>query len=807
MIPFLFYLLSHLLLFPFTLSDQSAAYTPTDYILLNCGASSDTASEDGRKWATDEKSKFFSSNSEVSFTATASYQDHTVTQVPYMTARASRVKVAYSFPVTPGLKFLRFYFYPVNYSGFDATTSFFSVTANNHLLMKNFSAYLTVSAKVRPQASLIKEFMVPVFDKERLNVTFTPSPNSVAFVNGIEVVSMPNNLYEGKKENSFVGREIPFDLPNTTAFETVYRLNVGGQTLDNAEDTGMFRTWQDDSNYIYGAATGNTPRRSNVTIIYTQETPAYTAPAAVYTTSRTMGSDPKINFKYNLTWVFSIETGFNYFLRLHFCEIQLEVTKVGQREFDIFINNQTADQAIDVIGISGGNSKPVYRDYIVMIPDGSGQSEQDLWLALHPLYSTTYSDAILNGLEIFKLNKSDGSLAVPNPEPNLSLTRNQGSPVSKRKTLKFSLPTIIGAVLGSGATVSICLLFSFIFWRQKRIRSYRKKSMERRKASPLPDSLCQCFTLAEMQEATSNFDDSFVIGRGGFGNVYKGFIKGIKRAVAIKRLNSQSQQGVREFWTEIELLSQLRYIHLVSLIGYCDDNGEKILVYDYMANGTLREHLYKTEKTPLSWKQRLEICIGAARGLDYLHSGPIHRIIHRDVKSTNILLDENFIAKVSDFGLSKISPISMINVSVTTEVKGTFGYMDPEYYWRKKLTEKSDVYSFGVVLFEVLCARPAVDSELEFSQISLANWARKCVETESIGETIDPFLKGKISPKCLRIFADIAENCIRENGPERPTMKDVVERLEFGLQLQEIENAEQISQVNDGAHSQVNQEF
>ncbi|XVF81721.1 hypothetical protein PTKIN_Ptkin15bG0178400 [Pterospermum kingtungense] len=807
MIPFLFYLLSHLLLFPFTLSDQSAAYTPTDYILLNCGASSDTASEDGRKWATDEKSKFFSSNSEVSFTATASYQDHTVTQVPYMTARASRVKVAYSFPVTPGLKFLRFYFYPVNYSGFDATTSFFSVTANNHLLMKNFSAYLTVSAKVRPQASLIKEFMVPVFDKERLNVTFTPSPNSVAFVNGIEVVSMPNNLYEGKKENSFVGREIPFDLPNTTAFETVYRLNVGGQTLDNAEDTGMFRTWQDDSNYIYGAATGNTPRRSNVTIIYTQETPAYTAPAAVYTTSRTMGSDPKINFKYNLTWVFSIETGFNYFLRLHFCEIQLEVTKVGQREFDIFINNQTADQAIDVIGISGGNSKPVYRDYIVMIPDGSGQSEQDLWLALHPLYSTTYSDAILNGLEIFKLNKSDGSLAVPNPEPNLSLTRNQGSPVSKRKTLKFSLPTIIGAVLGSGATVSICLLFSFIFWRQKRIRSYRKKSMERRKASPLPDSLCQCFTLAEMQEATSNFDDSFVIGRGGFGNVYKGFIKGIKRAVAIKRLNSQSQQGVREFWTEIELLSQLRYIHLVSLIGYCNENDEKILVYDYMANGTLRDHLYKTEKIPLSWKQRLEICIGAARGLDYLHSGAIYRIIHRDVKSTNILLDENFVAKVSDFGLSKMSPISMTGVPVTTMVKGTFGYMDPEYYKRQQLTEKSDVYSFGVVLFEVLFARPAVDSKLEYSQISLANWARKCVQNESIDVAIDPFLKGKISSNCLRIFANIAKNCIRENGLERPMMKDVAERLEFALQLQEIEDAEQICQGCDGAQSQVNQDI
>ncbi|XP_052886546.1 receptor-like protein kinase FERONIA [Gossypium arboreum] len=567
----------------------------------------------------------------------------------------------------------------------------------------------------------------------------------------------------------------------------------------------MFRTWLDDSPYIFGAASGNVPSQFNVTIKYTKKTPGYTAPAVVYTTSRTMGPEPKINMNYNLTWNFYIDGGFIYLLRLHFCETQLEVTRAGQRVFDIFINNQTAERRADVIYWSGGNGIAVYRDYVLLTPS-EGSSKQTLWLALHPSeeVGSNFVDVILNGLEIFRLNKSEGSLAVPNPEPSSSLASLKPENKQPKKGKKLSMKIVIGVSLGCTITVSLSLLLSSIFWQKKRRSYYKRKSMERRNASPLPDQLCKCFTLAEIRAATNNFDDAFVIGSGGFGNVYKGFIKGIKYKVAIKRLKSKSQQGAREFWTEIQLLSQLRYVNLVSLIGYCNDNNEKILVYEYMSNGTLRDHLYNTEKAPLTWKQRLEICIVAARGLDYLHSGAVHRVIHRDVKSTNILLDEEYVAKVSDFGLSKMSPISMTNDPIRTVVKGTFGYMDPEYYRRQQLTEKSDVYSFGVVLFEVLFARPAVDSKLEYSQISLANWARKCIGNESIEEGIDPFLKGKISLNCLRTYAKIAENCIREDGCERPSMNDVARRLEFALQLQEIENADQVCQVSDGARSQVN---
>ncbi|TYJ26018.1 hypothetical protein E1A91_A07G089900v1, partial [Gossypium mustelinum] len=761
MIHFIVYLL---ILHTMAMGEDSPAYTATDYILLDCGAplSSNTVSEDGRKWVTDDRSKFSTFNSEsASFVSTASRQDQYVFQVPYMTARIFSDKFTYSFPVSVGLKFLRFYFYSVQYSGFDATTSFFSVTANDHLLLKK---------NVQP-ASLSKEFMVPCFKTEKLSVTFSPPPNSWAFVN------------------------VPFDIPDATAFEAVYRLNVGGATVADVDDTGMFRTWLDDSPYIFGAASGNVPSQFNVTIEYTKKTPGYTAPAVVYTTSRTMGPEPKINMNYNLTWNFYIDGGFIYLLRLHFCETQLEVTRAGQRVFDIFINNQTAERRTDVIYWSGGNGIAVYRDYVLLTPS-EGSSKQTLWLALHPSeeVGSNFVDVILNGLEIFRLNKSEGSLAVPNPEPSSSLASLKPENKQPKKGKKLSMKIVIGVSLGCTITVSLSLLLSSIFWQKKRRSYYKRKSMERRNASPLPDQLCKCFTLAEIQAATNNFDDAFVIGSGGFGNVYKGFIKGIKYKVAIKRLKSKSQQGAREFWTEIQLLSQLRYVNLVSLIGYCNDNNEKILVYEYMSNGTLRDHLYNTEKAPLTWKQRLEICIGAARGLDYLHSGAVHRVIHRDVKSTNILLDEEYVAKVSDFGLSKMSPISMTNDPIRTVVKGTFGYMDPEYYRRQQLTEKSDVYSFGVVLFEVLFARPAVDSKLEYSQISLANWARKCIGNESSEESIDPFLEGKISLNCLRTYAKIAENCIREDGCERPSMNDVARRLEFALQLQEIENADQVCQ-------------
>ncbi|XP_021981190.1 receptor-like protein kinase FERONIA isoform X2 [Helianthus annuus] len=305
-------------------------------------------------------------------------------------------------------------------------------------------------------------------------------------------------------------------------------------------------------------------------------------------------------------------------------------------------------------------------------------------------------------------------------------------------------------------------------------------------SSPTSAHPFRLFSLAEIQYATKNFDDELVIGQGGFGKVFKGYISSeeVGHVVAIKRLDSMSDQGEPEFRAEIDMLSKLRHSHLVSLIGYCHENKEKILVYEYMSNGTLYHHLHKAD-TPLTWLTRLNIAIGAARGLAYLHTS---RVIHRDVKSSNILLDENWAAMISDFGLSKIGPDNQPISCVNASVKGTFGYLDPEYFYTRKLTRKSDVYSYGIVLFELLSGRLAVDERNEEDECSLVRWAQRCVKERKLDQIVDSNIKGTISAKCLKRFAQIADRCVHNDPKERPSMTQVVASLQALSVLQEKSN-------------------
>ena len=313
-------------------------------------------------------------------------------------------------------------------------------------------------------------------------------------------------------------------------------------------------------------------------------------------------------------------------------------------------------------------------------------------------------------------------------------------------------------------------------------------------SSDLPEGLCRRFSLGEIKKATNDFADDLVIGLGCSGKVYKGFIDDRGICVAIKRFSIRSGQSVREFMNEVVLLCQIRHPNLNALIGYCIDEGQRCLVYEFMVNGNLHQHICGTDHDSLPWKQRLAICIGVARGLHYLHTGLKHTIIHRDVKTMNILLDEKFEAKLGDFGLSKMGPPSLSKALIRIEslVAGTLGYLDPEYARVGELTDKSDVYSFGVVLFELLCGRKAIDgnfTNLEEERVDLIGWASKCKQEGTMNEIIDPYLKGKIAPECFKIYVGIASSCVRREGKDRPAMGEVEVGLEHALQLQESADA------------------
>ncbi|XP_047320467.1 probable receptor-like protein kinase At5g38990 [Impatiens glandulifera] len=297
------------------------------------------------------------------------------------------------------------------------------------------------------------------------------------------------------------------------------------------------------------------------------------------------------------------------------------------------------------------------------------------------------------------------------------------------------------------------------------------------------------FLFAEILSATKNFDKKLEIGHGGFGRVYKGVINVIndkaKMIVAIKRLDSKSKQGEKEFISEIETLSKLRHKHIVSLIGYCSYGSEMILVYEYIERGTLADYLHKNKRDSralplLTWKERLNICLGAARGLDYLHNNNVQEVIHRDVKSGNILVDLNWMAKIADFGICKVESTSHTHTS--TEVKGTIGYIDPMYSSTKMLTKKSDVYSFGVVLWEALCGRPVLDNKIDDEQQhSLVLWVQRCYKNKTVHKIIDSSLMGQISTDSLQLYIDLAIACLHEEGNRRPTMAKIKEDLKYLL--------------------------
>ncbi|XP_013675183.2 probable receptor-like protein kinase At5g61350 [Brassica napus] len=799
-----------------------SSFTPSDNYLINCGSSAETKLPDGRTFKSDQQSVSFLQTEEDIKTSVDTIPASSDTLPLYLTARIFPGKATYSFYISrPGRHWIRLHFYPLPHPLYNLTDSVFSVTTDTTVLLHDFSA--TSSSSV-----VFKEYLV--YASEKLSLYFKHHKGSIAFINAVEIVSVPDELVPDSA--SSVPQSPDFKGLSSFSLQVSHRLNIGGDQVSSKIDP-LSRTWLSDKPYnSFPQGTRNVTVDPK-TITYPEGgATELIAPNPVYASASEMADAQTSEPNFNLSWSANVDSGHDYFIRLHFCDV---VSKsLNELVFNVFINKFIAISGLDLSTKTNALGTAYYADFVL---NASAITNGSILVQVGPTpnLQSGKPNAILNGLEIMKLNNAAGSL-----DGLFGVDGKYRGPSIGMSSKKLAIAGI-GFVMGLTAFFGVVVLL--VRW-QRRPKDWQKQnsfsswllplhaghssfmsskggSTTSRKMSIFGSKksksngfssffsnqgLGRYFPFTELQTATQNFDEKSVIGVGGFGKVYIGEIDGGTQ-VAIKRGNQSSEQGINEFQTEIQMLSKLRHRHLVSLIGFCDENKEMILVYEYMSNGPLRDHLYGSKENDpnpiptLSWKQRLEICIGSARGLHYLHTGAAQGIIHRDVKTTNILLDENLVAKVSDFGLSKDAPMEQGHVS--TAVKGSFGYLDPEYFRRQQLTDKSDVYSFGVVLFEVLCARPVINPQLPREQVNLAEYAMNLHRKGKLETIIDPKIVGTISKGSLRKFVEAAEKCLAEYGVDRPGMGDVLWNLEYALQLQEASAQVDLSEDKSTMNIQV----
>ncbi|KAK4844970.1 hypothetical protein QYF36_026612 [Acer negundo] len=303
------------------------------------------------------------------------------------------------------------------------------------------------------------------------------------------------------------------------------------------------------------------------------------------------------------------------------------------------------------------------------------------------------------------------------------------------------------------------------------------------------------FSFQELKESTNGFNRLLKIGEGGFGSVYKGTIRpangqeGGRISVAIKKLNRHGMQGHKEWLAEVQFLGVVNHPNLVKLLGYCSEDDERgiqrLLVYEYMPNKSLEDHLFNRALSTLHWKKRLEIMLGAAQGLAYLHEGLEVQVIYRDFKASNVLLDANLKPKLSDFGLAREGPTGD-NTHVSTAVVGTYGYAAPEYVETGHLKVQSDIWSYGVVLYEILTGRRTVERNRPTAEQKLLDWVKQFpADSKKFSMIIDPRLRNQYSFSAARKVAKLADCCLKKNPEERPTMNQVVESLKEAIQESE----------------------
>jgi serine/threonine protein kinase len=340
------------------------------------------------------------------------------------------------------------------------------------------------------------------------------------------------------------------------------------------------------------------------------------------------------------------------------------------------------------------------------------------------------------------------------------------------------LGALIGGVIAGASLMATMAIICHCI--KKRSKLKKQMSTNRLIYEAAGTSTVPFFPYKEIQRATNGFSDNQRLGTGAYGTVYAGKLHSISKWVAVKKIRHRDSDGVEQIINEIKLLSSVSHQNLVHLLGCCIENGEQILVYEFMPNGTLSQHLQRERGKPLPWIVRLTVATETARAIAHLHSlNP--PIFHRDIKSSNILLDDNFNSKVADFGLSRLGMPMPDESHISTAPQGTPGYVDPQYHQNFHLSDKSDVYSFGVVLVEIITGLKVVDFSRSNTEINLASLATERIGKGRLDEIIDPFLEPHEDPwvtASIHKLAELAFRCLAFYGDMRPTMMEVAEELE-----------------------------
>ncbi|KAK9088682.1 hypothetical protein Scep_027764 [Stephania cephalantha] len=438
----------------------------------------------------------------------------------------------------------------------------------------------------------------------------------------------------------------------------------------------------------------------------------------------------------------------SYTVKLHFSEIVITTDKTnqmrGRRIFDVSIQGERVLRDFNIAKEAGGVAKSFVKNFIANVTKST--------LEIH-LYWTG------KGTTSIPYRPTYGPLisaitVTPNYDPHTGI----------------SIGAIVGIVISS--FVAVLLVFGFL-WKMGYLR---KKDLVDKELRDL-DLQTGYFSLRQIKAATGNFDLANKIGEGGFGSVYKGVLSD-GSVIAVKQLSSKSKQGNREFVNEIGMISALQHPNLVKLFGCCIEGNQLLLVYEYLENNCLARALFGRvdQRLNLEWKTRHKICLGIARGLAYLHEESRLKIVHRDIKATNVLLDKDLNAKISDFGLAKLDEEE--NTHISTRIAGTVGYMAPEYAMRGYLTDKADVYSFGVVALEIVSGKSNTSYRPKEEFVYLLDWAYVLQEQGNLLELVDPVLESMYSKEEAMTMLNVGLLCTNPSPTLRPLMSAVVSMLE-----------------------------